>query len=67
MPKTESLKEHLADLIAEAHPDDSIDQPRRYYVEVAEEEFEAEGFDLDPVPWNAIAMRAHERRVEDES
>jgi hypothetical protein len=59
-------REHLQGLIEEAeHPSeniDSIDQPPREFVVAAEEDFESSGFDVEAVPWGAIAMRAHELR-----
>jgi hypothetical protein len=55
---------HLQELIeraeAEALPDHAYVQPPRAEVVEAEGEFEVAGYDLDKVPWGAIAMRGGE-------
>jgi hypothetical protein len=43
----------------------TIDQPPRPYREEAEAEFEAAGFDLEQVPWGAIAERAFQLKEEE--
>jgi hypothetical protein len=63
-----SMKQHLRELIEEAGAPTnrvaSYDQPPGDCVEQAEEEFEAAGFDVEAVPWGAIAMRGNELREE---
>jgi hypothetical protein len=59
-------REHLRELIekaeAESLPDNAYSQPPRAEVKDAEEEFEWVRYDLDDVPWGAIAMRGNELR-----
>jgi hypothetical protein len=59
--------EHLQELIDQAEPDGNYMQPRSEWVRAAEEDFEAEGFDVANVPWGAIAIRAHEMQEDCEA